>query len=205
MLGTMPQPFFETLRSLLREDRTLTLGEFMDRAGEQTYGFMVLLLALPSLIPAVNVPAAPVGGGAIMALGWQMAKGEEHPWIPERLQKMELHRGRIEEAMARLEALLGKVRWQRLERRPLSHRWMGLLIAWTGLLLAVPVPLPLGNILPAGVLCLQGLALLEERPALGWLGAFASLGVTLYFVLSFGAVVETFRKGALSFVHWIRA
>ena len=143
-----------------------------------------MLLALPSLIPGVNVPAAPLGGGAIMTLGWQMLRGKEHPWVPARAQRMELHPGRIKEALARLEGMLGTLGWDRLERRPLSKRWMGLLVLWTGLLLAVPVPLPFGNILPAGALCLQGSALLEERPVLGWIGVALALGITAYFALS---------------------
>ncbi|HJV89895.1 MAG TPA: exopolysaccharide biosynthesis protein [Holophagaceae bacterium] len=195
----MPQPFFETLRSLLEEEGTLTLGEFMDRAGEQTYGFMVLLMALPGLVPGVNVVGAPVGGGIIMRMGWQMAKGQPHPWVPDRLQAMELHKGRIQDALAKLEEVLAKVRWQRFERRPISRRWMGLLLTWTGFLLALPVPLPFGNIAPAGVLVVQGVALLEERPVLGWLGALGSLAVTIYFALSAKLIVTELRRG----VSWL--
>ena len=199
----MPQPFFETLRSLLAEDRTLTLGEFMDKAGEQTYGFLVLLLALPGLIPAVNVVGAPVGGGAIMRLGWQMAKGQPHPWVPLRLQAMELHKGRIQEALARLEDLLSRLRWQRFERRPLSRRWMGVLLMWTGFLLFLPVPLPFGNIAPAVALGVQGVALLEERPLLGWLGTLGSVAVTLYFALSANLIVREVLRVARWLLHWI--
>ncbi len=195
----MPQPFFETLRSLLDEEGTLTLGEFMDRAGEQTYGFMVLLFALPGLLPGVNVVGAPVGGGIIMRLGWQMAKGQPHPWVPERLQAIVLHKGRIQDALAKLEDALARVRWQRFERRPLSRRWMGLLLVWTGFLLALPVLIPFGNIAPAGALCVQGVALLEERPLLGWLGALASLAVTIYFALS----AQLILKEVVRIAHWL--
>ncbi len=193
----MPRPFFETLRSLLDAEGTLTLGEFMDRAGEQTYGFMVLLFAMPSLIPGLNVVGAPVGGGVIMRMGWQMAKGQPHPWVPERLQALELHKGRLQDALARLEHLFSKVRWERFEQRPLARRWMGLLLMWTGFLLALPVPLPFGNIAPAGVLMVQGVALLEERPLLGWLGAMGSLAVTIYFALSAKLILTELRRGAL--------
>jgi hypothetical protein len=199
----MPQPFFETLRGLLEEEGTVTIGELLDAAGEQTYGFLVLLLALPSLIPAVNVPAAPVGGAFIMGLGWQMARGAVHPVVPARLQRYEIHRGRVKEALARLEDLMRRMRWERLEKRALPHRWMGLLLVWTGLLLALPVPLPLGNILPAGTLCVQGLALLEERPALGWLGAAGAFGITLYFGLSFGAILKGLRGAFHVVQRWV--
>jgi hypothetical protein len=201
----MPLPFFETLRALLQEDGTVTVGELLDAAGEQTYGLLVLLLALPSLIPAVNVPAAPVGGAFIMGLGWQMAKGHEHPRVPERLQRYELHKGRVKEALARLEQLMSQVKWDRLEKRALPKRSMGFLLMWTAFLLAIPVPLPLGNILPAGTLCVQGIALLEERPALGWMGAAGALGITLYFGLSFGAIVKALSAGYHRVVRWMHA
>jgi hypothetical protein len=201
----MALPFFETLRDLLAEEGTVTVGELLDAAGEQTYGLLVVLLALPSLIPAVNVPAAPVGGAFIMGLGWQMARGRVHPSVPVRLQRFELHRGRVKEALARMEGLLSRLRWQRQEKRALPQRWMGLLLFVTGFLLAIPVPLPLGNILPAGTLCLQGFALLEERPALGWLGALGALGIALYFALSFGAILKALTAGIHQVLRWAHA
>lgn len=191
---TEPRPFFTALHDLLEGEGSVPLGEFVDKAGEQTFGLMVLLLALPSLIPGVNVVGAPAGGFAIAGLGWQMAKGNTHPWIPERLQQRPLHKGQIKAALARVERIFSRFRLHRLERRPLSKRWMGVLVAWTGLLLALPVPLPFGNILPALALCLQGTALLEERPLLGWLGALGGLAITVYFGLSFKLIVREIRK-----------
>lgn len=183
----------------------MTVGELLDAAGEQTYGLLVVLLALPSLIPAVNVPAAPVGGAFIMSLGWQMARGEEHPRVPERLQRYELHRGRVKEALARLENIMARLRWERLEKRALPQRWMGLLLVWTGFLLALPIFLPLANILPAAVLCIQGVALMEERPALGWVGAAGALGITVYFIVSFGAVVKGLQSVFHAVQRWVHA
>jgi hypothetical protein len=70
---------------------------------------------------------------------------------------------------------------------------MGLLIAWTAFLLAIPVPIPFGNILPAAVLVLLGAALLEERPSWGWIGAGGSVGISIYFGLSFDLIAKAFR------------
>ena len=139
----------------------------------------------------------------IAGLGWQMAKGNVHPWIPERLQRRPLHKGQVKAALAKVERVFAKFRLHRLERRPLSKRWMGVLIAWTGLLLAIPVPLPFGNILPAVTLCVQGTALLEERPLLGWLGALGSLAITVYFGLSFKLIVREIHRYYLRFSQWL--
>jgi hypothetical protein len=190
-----PRPFFETLHALLDAEGEIRLGELLDAAGEQSYGLLVLLIALPNLIPGLNVGLAPVGGIGLMGLGAQLAWGVEHPWIPARLQAQPIHKGRIKRALAKLENQLNRFRWRGAIQRPLSNRWLGLCIAWTGFLLAMPVPLPFGNQLPAAILCLLGAALLEERPAWAWLGGAASLGNTLYFASSFGLIFRALVKG----------
>ena len=193
-MPSTPKPFFETLHALLDAEGEITLGELLDAAGEQTYGLLMLLLSLPNLIPGLNVGLAPVGGAGLIALGAQLAWGRPHPWVPARIQAQPIHKGRIKEALAKFEFQLNRFRWRGAVQRPLSHRWMGALIAWTGFLLALPVPLPFGNQLPAAILCLLGAALLEERPAWAWLGAGAALANTIYFALSFDLILRAFTK-----------
>ena len=179
---------------MLDSQEQVTLGRVLEAAGEQTYGLLVLLLSLPSLVPGLNVGAAPVGGLGILALGCQMALGVPSPWVPERVKAQELHQGKIKDALARVESALDRLRLRDARRRPLNQGWMGLLIAWTGFLLAIPVPLPFGNILPAAVLVLLGAALLEERPSWGWMGAAGSVAITIYFGLSFDMIVKASLK-----------
>jgi hypothetical protein len=196
-----PKSFFETLHVLLDMEGEITLGELLDAAGEQTYGLLVLLLSLPNLIPGLNVGLAPVGGAGLMALGVQLAWGTPHPWVPKRLQAQPIHKGRIKDALAKFEVQLNRFRWSGAERRPLNRRWMGAGIAWTGFLLALPVPLPFGNQLPAAILCLFGAALLEERPAWAWISAAATFANTFYFASSFGLVLRACTKAFHALVH----
>ncbi|BDU74288.1 exopolysaccharide biosynthesis protein [Mesoterricola silvestris] len=179
-----PRPLFSVLHDLLDHDRDVRLGELLDAAGEQSYGLLILLLALPSLVPALNTGLAPVGGAAVMAIGYQLGKGVPHPWVPQRILALPIHKGAVKHALARLEGLL--LRWssRTAERHPLSRRWMGAALVWTGFLLALPVPLPFANIIPAAVLCLLGAAVMEQRQDWAWAATFASLGTTLYFALS---------------------
>jgi len=190
----VPKPFFETLHALLDAEGEITLGELLDAAGEQTYGLLTLLLSMPSLVPGLNLGLAPVGGIGLMALGAQLAWGTPHPWVPRRVQAQPIHKGRIKNALAKLESQMDRFRWRSATRRPINHRWVGAGIAWTGFLLAVPVPLPFGNQLPAAILCLLGAALLEERPTWAWIGAAGAVANTLYFALSFDLIVRTFVK-----------
>lgn len=188
------KPFFETLHALLDAEGEVTLGELLDAAGEQTYGLLTLLLSLPSLVPGLNLGLAPVGGVGLIVLGTQLAWGTPHPWVPRRVQVQPIHKGRIKSALAKLETQLDRLRWPSARRRPINHRWVGACIAWTGFLLAIPVPLPFGNQLPAAILCLLGASLLEERPLWAWIGAAAALANTLYFAFSFDLIARAFVK-----------
>nr|WP_275976567.1 MULTISPECIES: exopolysaccharide biosynthesis protein [Geothrix] len=179
---------------MLDAEGEVTLGELLDAAGEQTYGLLTLLLSLPSLVPGLNLGLAPVGGIGLIVLGTQLAWDTPHPWVPGRVQAQPIHKGRIKNALAKLETQLDRLRWPRARRRPINRRWVGACIAWTGFLLAIPVPLPFGNQLPAAILCLLGASLLEERPLWAWIGAAAALANTLYFAFSFDLIARTFMK-----------
>jgi hypothetical protein len=188
------RPFFRVLHELLDREGQVTLGHVAEVAADQTWGLLVLILALPSLVPGVNVGTAPVGGLGIMAVGAQMAMGHRRPWMPAKVRGQVLHKGRVKDALAKVEAVIDRFRLGTTKRRALNMRWTGVLIFWTGFLLALPIPLPFANIFPAMVLCTIGAALLEERPAWGWLGLGAALGVTFYFGVSFGTVLGGVMK-----------
>ena len=202
-LRLRPRPFFTELHLLLDQEGAVTLGDLVDAAQEQTFGLLVLLLALPSLIPGLNIGAAPLGGLCMIWMGLQMAMGRSTPVLPARLRRQILHKGRIKDGLARLEGYLDRLGPRTRVHRELNQRWMGVLVAWTAVLLAVPVPLPFGNILPAAILALLGAALVEERPAWGWLGAAAALGNTLYFAASFDLIAMASIKAVAVLRHWV--
>lgn len=189
-----PRPFFSVLHDLLDSAPQVSLERLLDAAGHRTYGLLILVLSLPSLLPGLNLGLAPVGGVAVAAIGLQMAWGAERPWVPARLLRLPLHKGGIKDGLARVEGLL--VRFAALESLPMpvNARWTGILVAWMGLLLAMPVPLPFGNILPAAVLCLLGAAILEERSAWAWAALAAAVGNTIYFLGSANLVIMGLRK-----------
>lgn len=196
-----PAPFFKALRELLEQEPESTLGKLMDAAGEQTYGLLILLLSIPNLIPGLNVGTAPLSGLGIMWLGIQMALGRPQPHLPERLRRQILHRNWLEEALARIESYLERLGSKSQIRRSLHKRWTGLLVAWTAFLLAIPVPLPFGNLVPGATLVLLGAALVEERPLWGWLGAATSVGMTIYYAMSYEIIVYASVSAFRALVH----
>jgi hypothetical protein len=163
--------------------------DLLDEAKEQTYGLALLILALLTFIPGV----ANVLSLGTLALGLQLWWGRSHPWLPEALQRHELQRGHVKALLAQVEARLAWLGTRTAPRRPPGRRTLGFLVSWTALLAALPVPLPLANVLPATGLVLLGTSLLEEWPLLAWLGAGFSLLTTVYFALSGGLLWEALK------------
>lgn len=191
----VPQrPFFTTLHDLLDRHPVITLGRLLDEAGEQVWGFTVLMLAMLTFIPGL----ANVVSIATVLAGIGMMRRSPHPWLPAKLQGMELHRGRIKGMLAKVEARLAWLAKAGRKRRAPSQRAIGALVAWSAFLALIPIPLPFANVFPAMALILLGVALLEEWPDLGWYGAAISLGTTVYFAFSIHHILVMLRRA----LHW---
>lgn len=195
----LKHPLFQTLEVLLDQEGSVTLGELMDRAGGQTYGLGIVLLSLTCFIPGV---ANGVALGSL-TLGLQMAFGAPHPWIPGRVQRIKVHRGKVKGLLAHLESNLARLGNRVGARRELNPRAMGALVAWTAFLLFLPLPLPLSNVLPGVSLILIGMGLLEGWPFLAWLGAAGSLATTLYFAFFFKEASILLHKAWYWLFDWI--
>jgi hypothetical protein len=188
-LSRKPRPFFSALHELLDRHPVLTLGSFLDVAGEQTWGLTVLLLALLTFIPGV----ANVLSLATFLVGLRMLWGSPHPWLPKAIQGIEIHQGRVKSLLATIERRLVWLAKRRGTRRAPSQRLVGFLVAWTAFIAALPIPLPFANVLPAVALILFGVALLEEWPALAWIGSLTILATTFYFAYSFELAWRAFQ------------
>lgn len=191
-MPTPPLSLFRLLDRLLEAEGTVSVRELLDEAKEQTYGLALLILALLTFIPGV----ANVLSLGTLALGLQLWWGRSHPWLPEALQRHELQRGHVKALLAQVEARLAWLGTRTAPRRAPGRRILGFLVSWTAFLAALPVPLPLANVLPAVGLVLFGVALLEEWPLLAWLGAACSLLTTVYFAFS-GRLLWGALKAAL--------
>lgn len=194
------KPLFQTLQELLQEEGSVSVQELLEKAGDQTFGFAIVLFSVFTYLPAISTLSAL----ACLLLGWQMCRSHPHPWIPKRIADLQLHQGHTKQRLATLESYMRRLGPRPLIGRPLSHRWTGLAVLWTAFLAALPLPIiPFANVLPAAGLTLLGMALLEERPALAWLGVTISLVTTVYFIMSSGAVFFAIHKG-INYLHWLR-
>ncbi|HYO15965.1 MAG TPA: exopolysaccharide biosynthesis protein [Thermoanaerobaculia bacterium] len=174
-----------SLTSLLRKavdaDETVTFGELLRRTGIETFGPVILVLALLSLIPYASV----LTGVGLIVLGVGMLGGRRVLRVPGWLLRWRMRGRHIHASLGSLERVLRLFGSGRPGRGwVVGDRLIGGLVAWSGFVMALPMPLiPFNNFLPAVGLALLGLAAMERRPALVGAGALFSFGGTLYFVL----------------------
>ena len=69
----------------------LTIREIRDHLDERGFGLMILILAIPCLVPALyGVPQ--IVGVPILLLAVQILVGRQEPWLPETILKRRVSR-----------------------------------------------------------------------------------------------------------------
>ena len=176
-------------------EEELTLGEAFDRLGESSYSLISIVLCLPFLQPISLGPLSTVGGLTFAVLGWQLARQQATPWLPERVRNSAPSAKVWERIIALLRGVVSfcgrftKPRYTQLVTGPRGDRIVGGLIAIGGLLMAIPFfGIPFNNTLPALVIIAAAIAELEDDGAFIFV-ALGLLAVTIaYFVFIFWAV-----------------
>jgi hypothetical protein len=176
-----------------RENQQVTLAEIWELAGERTFGFLFVLLSLPSALP-VPAPGYSIPFGILMlVLAVQLIGGSQYPWLPAKWKKKSVQ-------LQQVQGFLKKgIPWlRRIE--VLSHPRMsyictsipgriiiGLAIALMSLSMMIPIPGT--NTLPAIGIFITGFGLLDDDGAIALGGLVVCLlGLTLASaILIFGA------------------
>jgi hypothetical protein len=160
----------------------LTVGEFVARLGDRTYGLLFLALALATFVPAVPGFSGAVGC-VLVLVAVQMVIGRRSPWIPKVISARKLPAAHLQHG---LQAAAGILR--RLERicRPwlepftttAAERILGFIVMYLGAVIALPIPL-IGNIPPAISVLALALGLLERDGLVIILGIVLALLATI--------------------------
>ena len=153
------------LTAIARKRDGLTIGEVIDEMGQSGFGFVILLLALPPLIP-IPGPFGVVFGSALAIIALQFVFGARSPWLPSVLRNrrlsatvfasMERHAGPMVRQVERM------VHPQRM--KALAGRFVPCLLGVPVFALAVVIalPVPFGNIVPALAICVMAVGLIER-------------------------------------------
>ena len=183
------------------------IGEVLGQGGASAFGFTLVVLCLPFLQPISLGPLSTVGGLALAGIGWQLARGDARPWLPNKLSNAQLDPkqwGQLAAAARKVLGWAGKLVRPRLghwtEGRR-GHRIAGSLVIVAALLLAVPVGgIPFNNLLPALAIVCAALALMADD-GLMFLGAVFWLIVTVGYFITLWRVFVAMATTAWSLVQ----
>jgi len=174
----------------------VTLNEILEIAGERTFGFLFVLLSLPSALP-IPAPGYSTPFGIVMfLLASQLIIGSEQPWLPEKFRKRGFERktvqGFIRKGMPWLEKI-EKIARPRLTPVCTSRAGrMAIGVAIALMSISMMIPIPLTNTLPAIGIFVTGFGLLDDDGAISLAGlticavSLAATSTILYLLVTLG-------------------
>lgn len=182
------------------EDDRITLDELLRAFGRRSFGFLILVFALPNGIPAPIAPGlSAILGAPLLLLSLQMLLGFGTPWFPASWRARSFARRDVARLLRPALPYIVKVerfirpRFKHLAAGALPSRLIGGLILWNAILLSLPIPF--GNLIPAWAIILAALGQVERDGALVVAAAVASLVGTgwVWFLIDVGlAVLDRF-------------
>ena len=180
--------FFEESRS-----EKVKLSEILTLAGDSIFGFLFVILALPSALP---VPAPgysiPFGVG-MFVLAFQLILGRDFPWLPAKIlngsmsiEKVQSFLGKGLPILRFFEALT-KPRLSYICNSSVGRILVGLAIAFMAVLMMIPIPGT--NTVPAIGIFVTGLGLVEDDGLISLLGLFiCAVGATISISILVGVI-----------------
>lgn len=159
----------------------------VERLAARGHALLALFLVLPFLQPVPLVGLSTPIGLAIALLGLFMALGKP-PWLPRRWLERELSptvvkriAGMGQRLLVRAERFI-KPRGRWLHTHPWANAIAGTIIAISGVELALPLPIIFTNTMPALVIAVLSVGLLEQDGLWVALGGLLFLAVATVFL-----------------------
>ena len=182
-------------------DERVSMRAMAQAHGPEAHGTLLLLLAMPCLLPVPGVGM--VLGVRMAALAVTMWRGHCAPCLPQRVAELELPRHwaqRVLVGLASACALAGRRARARLSHLAISGRRSATALA-VGLMAGIVVmPIPFGNLLPALALVLIGLGLVFRDGLAVILGLLMS-GLAL--VATTGLLLLAWAWGSEWILGWV--
>ena len=161
--------FFEDAR-----EEKVTLSDILTLAGERIFGFLFVVLALPSALP-IPAPGYSIPFGiAMFFLAIQLIIGRDRPWLPAKIMNgsMSLKKvqGFVKKGIPWLQKIeaLTKPRLSSLCTSLPGRVILGIAIALMSISMMIPIPGT--NTLPAMGIFVTGFGLVEDDGAIGLFG-----------------------------------
>ena len=197
----------QLLSQLLVEytDKPLPLSVLLEKVGNSGFGTISGILIIPMLIP-LPIPVAGFStlfGSGIVLVGCQLALGYEKPYLPKRIARLELSPTASQKILKQIDRLLQPL--ERMSRHRLSkfsNSWWGCRIsgaclAWAALLMSLPLPIPLTNLVPAYTILFLAIGLLEFDGLFILIGYGMTVATTIFFASIAGTIWQLAS-------HWLQ-
>lgn len=182
------------------EGDRVRLRDVVDVLDDRAYGLLLLVLAVPNIIPNPIPGLSGMLGVPLILVAGQLMIGRRHPWFPAVLAERSISTANFEAIVLKL------VPWlQKLERllhprlrwlcRPPSEQLLAAFCLILGIVLALPIPL--GNTVPALAISLIALGFIEHDGVA--IGAGVLTGIAGLVIVA--AVLLALAKAVLFFLQ----
>jgi hypothetical protein len=156
----------------------VSIRELRDAMSDRVYGVLLLILALPNLIPFPVPGISAITGLPLLLLTLQLAFNKKNPWFPRSVLERAINTAQLQKICRIASTYL-----QKLERFILPRFfWLvsyptDRVIALVCVLLSLMImlPLPFSNALPALAICLFSIARLQQDGLFVLLGMLCSI------------------------------
>lgn len=194
-----PRALSQVMRELAARERgDVTVRCIRDALADRSFATFLVFTCAINMLP-FPPGSTVVLGVPIILVAMQMVAGRSTVWLPEFFLRRSMSQQRfarmtrrIIPLLEKLEALVRPRHWPFANHR-MAERTIGLYALLLGI--AVTLPVPFGNWLPAFSCAICGLALSERDGIWLWIGVIAGL---ISIVIIFGVI---FTAGALA-MHW---
>lgn len=181
---------FEEILRLARAHDQLPVRSLITILTGRGYAVLLILLSLPFCFP-INVPGLSTPFGIFLAfIGVRMAFAKR-PWWPKWFLEKNISSERLIKLITKATVIINKFkkvlhpRLTFMVDLPIIQRLNGILITLLALLLAVPFPIPMTNILSALPIFMMGLGKLEDDGLAVLISYVMALFSFVFFMLIF--------------------
>jgi hypothetical protein len=183
----------------------ITLGEIVALFGERGHSIIILFFCLPFLQP-VPLPGLSTPFGVLIAIVSFLLYLHKPPWIPRKLRSIRVPHKILLVITEVAHKIWDKVEWLLSPRLYFLQKggWRllnFLLIAGNGILLALPLPIPFSNMIPALAILVNSFGQLEEDGV----AIFVSYVIGFFSMLYFGGIFAGVSGTAVYFFRSLGA
>ena len=159
----------EILAELLSESREkpITYGGLLDRIGVRSHETLLVFFTFPLCLP-FPIPGVTTSLGVIVTFVALLLALKRPPWLPQRLAEREVSVHALQQMSTKLLAALRAVEkfvhpcWLAVLHGPILTRIHAAYMVVLGLVVMLPLPIPLANMVAALPMLLVALGLLEH-------------------------------------------